>query len=405
MKIGVLGAGVTGLSIAKLLSKKHEVEILEEKDIHGGIARTRTVDGITYHIVGGHCFNSRYKEVMDFVFNEILPEDQWNKIERKSSIHFRDHEIDYPIEYSVKQIYEFDPELAIKITSDLLSANDDGSYLNLDEWFRKKFGNALADAYFIPYNTKIWNNSPKAMSHSWVEDKLPIPDKKSFFEGLIKTAKDNMAHAVFYYPKSNNQNTFIDALASGLNIIYNTPVTSIVKKNNQWIVNQEYIYDKIISTLPLDILPGLISETPQDILEAAEKLRFNGVSNVLWKNQKTEKTWSYHPESKTLFHRYIHIGSFFKPAEGYTITEVIGNHSKEEMVLAGKNDPFLEIPLDSNYGERAYVVFDENYQESTRLIKEYLQKTGIDSIGRFGEWQYYNMDVCIKSSMNLAEKY
>lgn len=68
MKIGVLGAGISGLSISKLLQKHFEVEILEKNEVCGGIARTKDIDGITYHKIVGHCFNTKNKEVLDFVY-------------------------------------------------------------------------------------------------------------------------------------------------------------------------------------------------------------------------------------------------------------------------------------------------------------------------------------------------
>jgi len=404
MKVGILGAGITGLSIAKMLIDRYSIEIIEEKSVPGGIARTRSVNGAAYHVVGGHCFNSKYKEVLDFVFNNVLSKDQWNRITRKSSICLKNHEIEYPIEFSVKQIYNFDKELAIKITADFLKANDNGIYSNLEEWFRKKFGNTLAEEYFIPYNTKIWNKKPKNMDYKWVEDKLPIPDKYSFFEGLIGAAKDNMPHAEFYYPKSNNQNTFIDSLAFGTEIRYNTPVKNIKFDKGKWIVNNLYEYDILISTLPLNILPGLIDSVPLHVIEAAKKLKYNSVSNVFWKSEITDKTWSYHPESTNLFHRYIHIGSFFMPRLGFTITEAIGNKNNEEMIENGKKDPTLILPLDHNTSNHAYVVFDENYTKCTSIIKNYLNEIGLHSIGRFGEWQYYNMDICIKRCLELNKR-
>ncbi len=102
-KIGILGAGVTGLSAARFLQKKGFcVEILESKSVCGGIARTRDVNGVAYHVVGGHCFNSKYPEIMDFVFNEVLPKDQWNLIQRISKIKMLGSEYLYPIEFSVK---------------------------------------------------------------------------------------------------------------------------------------------------------------------------------------------------------------------------------------------------------------------------------------------------------------
>jgi protoporphyrinogen oxidase len=405
MKIGILGAGISGLSMARLLEKNFEVEVLEKNKLPGGIARTKDVEGIPYHLVGGHCFNSKYPEVLDFVFNEVLPKNEWRKIKRKSRILFHRQEIDYPIEFSVKQIYAFDKDLALKIVADFLSSRDDLKYENLEEWFIKKFGKTLAGEYFIPYNTKIWNNNPAKMSHLWVEDKLPIPNKYDFFDSLTGNAGDKMPHAEFYYPVSNNQNTFIDALAKGLNIIANYAVNSIRRdeKQNQWIINHEKHYDLLISTLPLKELPFLIENTPDNIKSAGEKLKYNKVSNVLWKNRLTDKTWTYIPGKDSLFHRYIHIGAYLNPLLPYSISEVIGEHAWDEMKKSGENDPFLFEALDHHISDYAYVVFDENYPKCTTLIKDYLREKQFHTLGRFGEWQYYNMDICIKKAMELRD--
>lgn len=410
MKIGVLGAGISGLSIARLLSKTFEVELLERNAIHGGIARTREVDGIAYHVTGGHCFNSKFNDVLEFVFNEIMPQDKWHKVQRNASIKLNDHEISYPIEYAIKQIHQFDPQLAIDMTRDFLAAEDDRKYNNLEDWFRKKFGDTLSDTYFIPYNTKIWNEQPKEMSPAWVEGKLPIPDKSSFFRGLISSEEDKMPHAVFYYPDTNNQNSFIDSLAQGLNIITDYNITSIVRDTNgQWVVNNDKKYDLLISTLPLNMLPGLISGTPDNVLNNAQKLKYNKVTTMLWETTGTERTWTYIPDAESLFHRYIHIGNFFSPEQNYSIAEVVGEHSYDEMVENGKKDPFLVRPLSYHVSDHAYVVFDEHYETATNAVKKYIDEIGLYTLGRFGEWQYYNMDVCIKSSLDLAavinEKY
>ncbi|MCD7973941.1 MAG: NAD(P)-binding protein [Candidatus Azobacteroides sp.] len=404
MKIGVLGAGISGLSIAQLLKDSFDVEVLEKNAQPGGIARTKDIDGIPYHMVGGHCFNSKHQDVLDFVFNTILPITEWRKVERKSKIQFYGHEISYPIEFSVKEIYEFDPTLAFQATSDFLSVVDDNSYSNLEEWFIKKFGKTFAEKYFLPYNSKIWNNDPKKMSSSWVEDKLPIPNKFDFFESLLNKAKDKMSHAQFYYPKSNNQNTFIDHLAKGLNIKNNYQVHKIEKKEDGWVINDEKKYDLIINTLPLKEVPSFLVHAPENVKEAARKLKYNKVSNIFWKTDLTDKTWTYIPDKEFLFHRFIHIGAYLSPLQPYSISEVVGEHSFEEMKNAGKRNPFLKEPLDYNISDYAYVVFDENYQECTTLIKEYLQESGLFTLGRFGEWQYYNMDICIKKTIDLSKK-
>lgn len=405
MKIGVLGAGISGLSIAKLLSEIHEVEVLERHRVPGGIARTRSVEGVAYHVTGGHCFNSKHKDVLDWVFTKVMPEDQWNKVERNAAIKFKGAEISYPIEFSIKQIYNLDKCLAMNMVKDFLNTNDDEVYDNLEEWFRKKFGNTLSDEYFLPYNSKIWNKNPKDMNPAWVEGKLPIPDKESFFNALIKTEKDTMPHATFYYPKSNNQNTFIENLSSGLNIRYDYNVVSIsIDADKKYVVNDAERYDILISTLPLNILPRLLWNTPAQIIEAVSKLEYNKVTTVLWETLPTQCTWTYLPDPEIIFHRYIHIGNFFTPKKNYTITEAIGERSYDEMIVNGKKDPFLVKPVDYNVSNHAYVVYNEGFKKYKDIAMGYLAENGIHTLGRFGEWEYYNMDICIKSAIELYKK-
>jgi len=403
MKVLVIGAGITGLSIARLLNVDNEVKILEKESLIGGIAKTKKVQGITYHTVGGHCFNSKYSDIMSFVFDK-LSEDKWHKVNRTSKINLGNYEVNYPIEFSIKEIYQFDKQLAFNITKDLLSAVDDENYSNLEVWFRKKFGNTLSDLYFLPYNSKIWNNDPKKMSYEWVQDKLPIPDKFSVFLGLIENVKDSMPHSFFYYPNSNDQNSLISELAEGLDIECGIETIKIEKKDNFWVVNDIYKADILISTVPLNLLPGLIVNTPVEILDSAKKLKYNKVSNILWETLPTNKTWTYQPSKNSIFHRYIHIGSFFYPVTNHTITEAIGERTYQEMFDEGKKDPFLIRPLDFNVSDHAYVVYDDNRELAVNNIQDYLNSIGIYSIGRFGQWDYFNMDICMKQSLELYKK-
>lgn len=399
----IIGAGISGLSIGQLLKNEYEVEVLEKEDSIGGIAKVKNVNGVPYHKVGGHCFNSKNNNVLKFVFNNILPKNEWNLIKRKAKINFFNHFIDYPIEFSIKQIASFNSNLAFNITKDYFTASEKGAN-NLREWFKEKFGNTLAEKYFIPYNKKIWGIDPKDMSPEWVKGKLPSPNKKEFFQSIISEKTDKMPHANFYYPKSNTQNTFISALSKDLNILTRYKVECIEKTSNKWIVNGEKIYDNIICTIPLKELPFIIRNSPNQIQEHANKLKYNRVTNMLWKTQPNENTWTYYPSEDTIYHRHIHIGNFIIPQQNYTITESIGKRSYEEMKNAGNKINYLIEPLHYNVSNYAYVIFDKNYLTSSKVIKEYLNEIGLLPLGRFGEWRYYNMDVCMASALNLYER-
>jgi len=403
--IGIIGAGISGLSLAKILnmSPDFNVEILESEEDIGGIAKTKKIDGIPYHLVGGHCFNSKNKEVMDFIFSNVLPEESWHKIERNAKIFFKNNLISYPIEFAIKEIAKFDTEMAYKITKDFL-CEQEKEVTNLDEWFRYTFGDSLAEEYFIPYNTKIWNRKPINMSFEWVKDKLPIPNKKDFFESLIAKKIDLMPHSSFYYPKSNDQNSFIEALAKNLCIINNYKVNSIQKIGSKWIVNSDKKYDILISTMPLNELPFLIENIPSIILDEAHKLKYNKVTNMLWKTRAIKNyTWTYYPDKETIFHRHIHIGNFLNPSTNYTITEAIGEHSFNEMLEHGKKFEYLLDPIDYNISNHAYIVYDESYKSATSIIKHYMKKENLFLLGRFGEWEYYNMDICIEKAIELSK--
>lgn len=401
MEICIIGAGISGLSLGRFLSDKFSVTILEKSSEVGGIARAKMVDGVAYHTVGGHCLNSKNKNIMEYIFTNILPIENWHIVDRNAKISILDSYISYPIEYSIREIAQVNLELAYKILIDLLSTKSKKAR-NLADWFKVMFGKTLAELYFIPYNSKIWNFDLDKMSYSWVHGKLPIPSKVDIIKSLLVNQKDNMPHHFFYYPNSNTQNTFIDSLSNGLKIKRNYEVKNIEKVGQKWIVNGELKFDLVVSTIPLNILPKIIQNVPQKVITYANKLRYNVVTTVLWKSEEINHTWTYYPSKEIIFHRHIHIGNFFTPKLNYTITEAIGNHSFEKMIEEGKKIPYLIEPIDYNVSDHAYVVYDRNREKSVKILKEYLESVGLYTLGRFGEWEYYNMDVCMERALQLA---
>ena len=76
----------------------------------------------------------------------------------------------------------------------------------------------------------------------------------------------------------------------------------------------------------------------------------------------------------------------------------------DEMIENGKKFDYLLEPLDYNVSDYTYVVYDQNYGNATMKIKRYLELLELHSIGRFGEWEYYNMDICMESAFKLADR-
>ena len=51
----------------------------------------------------------------------------------------------------------------------------------------------------------------------------------------------------------------------------------------------------------------------------------------------------------------------------------------------------------------AYVIYDLDYEKNVRTIHEYLLSLDIHPAGRFGDWQYYNMDHSILAGKRIAD--
>ena len=53
--------------------------------------------------------------------------------------------------------------------------------------------------------------------------------------------------------------------------------------------------------------------------------------------------------------------------------------------------------------EYAYVIYDLNHRKNMDKIKEYFASQGVYLNGRFGSFEYLNMDAIIRQSKTLAD--
>lgn len=56
---------------------------------------------------------------------------------------------------------------------------------------------------------------------------------------------------------------------------------------------------------------------------------------------------------------------------------------------------------DIHFERYANVIFYHNIYESRQIVREYLKSIGIETIGRFGEWDYLWSDQSLLSGINI----
>ena len=85
--------------------------------------------------------------------------------------------------------------------------------------------------------------------------------------------------------------------------------------------------------------------------------------------------------------------------------EFSGEVSREDMVKDIEGLPGNLKVLDVNYEPNSYVIQTSGVREKIDHARSRLRKYKIFPIGRFAEWEYFNMDKAIESAMNCVESY
>ncbi len=93
MNVGILGGGITGITLQRYLDD--ESEVLEAASRPGGLCSTIYKDGFGYDI-GGHILFSKHQEINQLV--EELLGDNCGYARRANQIYFKNRFVKYPFE-------------------------------------------------------------------------------------------------------------------------------------------------------------------------------------------------------------------------------------------------------------------------------------------------------------------
>lgn len=227
----ILGAGISGLTLASHLQKIGETSflVLEKEACAGGLCRSVLVDGSPLDIGGGHVLDVRNETVNNFVF-DYLPAGEWNRFERVSKIRLKGFEIDYPFEANIWQL-PVDEQIGYLVS--LFSAGCNQGHPKperFSEWIPWKLGEKIARDYLLPYNQKIFSVDLHEVNTEWLHKLPDISIHDTLRSCLLRQPSGNLpAHSAFLYPKHYGFGEFCVRISQtlGNRLRLNTPVTSL----------------------------------------------------------------------------------------------------------------------------------------------------------------------------------
>ncbi len=435
MNWAILGGGLTGVTLARLLKEKgHEVTVLEKEPKIGGLCKSEVRNGFTFDSGGSHIIFSRDTDVLAFMQNALTDNREFRN--RNTKIFYKGQYVKYPFENGLSVLPKEDLFFCINEYVKNLVAVEKGEVAeptSFKDWIYYTFGKGIAECYLVPYNEKIWNYPTDKMSKHWMDGRVPRPPVEDIIKSAIGIETEGYTHqAVFSYPIEGGIESLIHAIAKPItgSIKTNYTVTSVVNTGDGWAVSngkETITAERVISTLPLQTLLPML-DVPSQIQEACNALRYNSIAciSVGFKGTLPDISWMYVPEEKWgAFNRLSFPSNFSSKVapEGCSAVLAEITYNEGDDVLKMNDEEIIMHTVDGlvrmgiipssesvvhtavDHFKFAYVVYDLDYLKNIKIVREYLEGTlGIDLVGRFSEFEYINMDGCIRSVMNFVEK-
>lgn len=285
-KVGIIGGGISGLTIGYLLKQKGiEIQIFERSHRTGGSIGTKSESGyLVEH--GASSFLDNEPKTLELIKNLNL-ESQVIKTQSEGSdyyIYFKQKLHKIPL--NLKDLWEtklISTKTKIKMWLESrfpphIKANP--SSRTIFDFGKDHFGEEFAENLLVPITMGIFNGDAKKLSFSATIPRFQKleQENKSILKEILGS---NKPHSLSF---KNGLQTLIDALTKQLseNIVLNTQITKIDLIKNKFIVHHQEEgetdessdeFQEIIVCVPTtnfsEILHGIVDK---NILEKIEKL-------------------------------------------------------------------------------------------------------------------------------------
>ena len=421
--VAILGAGLTGLSASHHLGRVGlEHRLFERLGWPGGHAITIEDEGYRFDRTG-HLLHLRDADLrafaLGFLGNDVL------EVERRSLIWSHGTYTRYPFQANT---YGLPPDVAYECLSGFVKAHfapKDAEPRNFEEFCLQHFGEGISKHFMIPYNTRLWGVSPRDITAAWCSRFVPLPKLEDVLAGAVgKTAPELGYNARFLYPRLGI-GELPKSMAKSLPVeleLGRAPLAIDPLAREMIFENETVPYDVLVSTIPLSNLIGLLRGVPEDVANAAKRLRCTHLYYLdVALDGPCEKPlhWVYVPEEKYPFYRvgcYSNFSSAMAPAGKANLYVELSDRNEPnlETLLPRVGEGLVEMGLIDSMSrirfarvrriDHAYVIFDHAYFSSLEVILPFLEKNRIVTTGRYGGWNYSAMEDALRFGRDAANR-
>jgi protoporphyrinogen oxidase len=424
-RIAVIGAGPTGVGAGyRLHELGYENWALYEKSPDVGGHATSHVDDIGFlWDEGGHVIFSHYP-----YFDRLVEEALGNEVHecvRESWIVNGKSWVPYPFQNNLRYMPK-EIQLKCLLGAAKAAADGKGDSANFRDWILATFGEGIAEAFMFPYNLKVWTTPLERMSKSWIAERVAVVDFKRLLENVLYE-RDDMGwgpNSKFKFPLHGGTGEIYRRITSRFANKVHTEKklaeVDTIRRTVSFADGGGDTYDVLISTVPLDLLVGMLKPAQTELLDAAQHLEHNNLLVLglgLSKPIETSKCWIYFTDSEIPCYRatyFSHYSPFNVPngdtgrysslmceasiPNGVTVeADRMWNQLMAGLIRAGILEEADKDRVVSRYNRfvpYSYPIPTLDRDKALHVIQPALLSQRIYSRGRFGAWRYEigNMD-------------
>ena len=356
IKYAVIGAGISGLTVARLIAEQLDREVLiieKRRHIGGNCYDYYNQDGILVHKYGPHIFHTQNRRVFAFLSRFT----EWNFYQHKVLTYVDGNLLPMPIcAKTINMLFNMNLSCT-EVQSFLDSVRDkDRKINNSEDVVLQGAGTLIYEKFFKNYTKKQWDAYPSELSPQ-VISRVPIRT-------------------------SNDDRYFTDQYQGMPALGYTELLNRMADHSNiRLILGTDYrtlgdLSDKsVICTAPIDEYFGY----------ALGALKYRSLDIRLQSHHMT----SYQPAAVI---NYPNDYDFTRITEYTKLT----GQKRDTTVIS------LEYPTWE--GEPYYPVMDQAQQSKYNEYKA-LAAENVYFLGRLGEYRYYNMDAAVNAAFTLFDSF
>jgi len=417
----IIGAGLSGLSAAHHL--KENYLLMEANNFVGGNASTLFHKGFKLDN-SVHVLYFRSNTILDWIRDTIQVE--LLERNRESTVWVENSYVRFPIQYHLSELPFNTKQKSIRSILLTLFLSSGKKSTNFEAYSQKAFGKYLADIFIRPYNEKLFGVPLVQLNTDWLGDYVPAYSRiKMLLSALNSSGSVVGRNSKYYYPAEGGIASVAKKISDCLQAapIFGSELMSLSLNNKTAKFNSglEVKYEYLINTIPLKSFLQKVDDLPTDISDSAGFLKMNSTTllHILGKGKiKYEEHWIYVPNTTIPFYRITIPGNINPancPADQFALTlEFGGNVYKNQSVLDKSiailksmgilNENNSNIEFCWQLLDCGYVIYDENRKVALKEIFPFLRRNQIWSIGRYGSWEYSNMEDAILHGRKVAEQ-